>query len=257
MTDYLEVTELAGEPVSAEQIQRLERRYFWARHYCAGVDVHELACGTGQSVALLAQVAKSFAASDGSQPMLEIAKKYYGQRIAFGKLDAQSVPLADASVDVLILFEALYYLPNADAFFRQAYRVLRSGGVLLIATANKDLYDFNPSPHSHEYLGVAELSRRLGSTGFSVEMFGDTPLAEVSTLQKMLRPVKNMASKLGLIPKSMAAKKLLKRLVFGKLISMPAEIFYDESRYIAPVPLALGVPDQKYKVILCAAHKAV
>ncbi|MCD6265910.1 MAG: BrnT family toxin [Deltaproteobacteria bacterium] len=26
-------------------------------------------------------------------------------------------------------------------------RVLRPGGKVLIATANKDLYDFNPSPH--------------------------------------------------------------------------------------------------------------
>ncbi len=255
MTDYLEVTELAGDPVSTEQIERLERRYFWARNYCMGLDVHELACGTAQGAALLAQVARSFAASDGSEPMLAIAKKHYGERISLRKLDAQSVPLADLSQDVIILFEALYYLPDADAFFRRAYSVLRPNGVLLLATANKDLYDFNPSPHSYAYLGVSELSQRLGLLGFQVEIFGDTPLAAVSSLQKLLRPVKNLAAKLGWIPKSMAAKKLIKRLIFGKLSPMPVEIFYNKTRDIAPVPLTLGIPDQMHKVILCSARK--
>ena len=253
--DYLDVTELVGDPVSAEQIERLERRYFWARPYCTELDVHELACGTAQGVGLLADVARSFVASDGSLPMLDIARKHYGNRVSFFQMDAQSLPLADATVDVLILFEALYYLQNADQFFQRAFCVLRPGGVLLLATANKDLYDFNPSPYSHEYLGVLELSQRLNVQGFKVELFGDTPVAEVSSLQQALRPIKNIASKWGLIPKSMAAKRLIKRLIFGKLVVMPAEIFYDGTRAAQPTPIAAGEADAKHKVIFCAAHK--
>lgn len=255
--DYLDVTELVGDPVSTEQIERLERRYYWARSYCKGLDVHELACGTAQGSGLLAKVARSFVASDGSVPMLEIAKKHYGDRISFVQLDAQTLPLAEVSFDILVLFEALYYLPNADQFFQQAFRVLRPGGVLLLATANKDLYDFNPSPYSHEYLGVVDLSRRLGTHGFQVELFGDTPIAEVSSLQKALRPIKNLASRWGLIPKSMAAKRLIKRLIFGKLVFMPAEIFYDISRAVPPAALRTDLLDRNHKVIFCAAHKPI
>jgi len=45
---------------------------------------------------------------------------------------------------------------------------------LLIATAKKDLYDFNPSPHSYEYYGVVELNDLFARHGFEAEFFGDT-----------------------------------------------------------------------------------
>lgn len=255
MTDYTDVTELANTPVSTEQIERLERRYFWARGFCAGKDVHEMACGTAQGAAVLAEVARSFTASDGSEPMLVLARRHYGDRIALRRMNAQRPDLPDASLDVVVLFEALYYLPDPDAFFAEARRVLRPGGVLLIATANKDLFDFNPSPYSHEYLGGRELSERLGRLGFGVELFGDTPIAQVSGLQKLLRPVKNLAVRLNLIPRSMAAKQFLKRIVFGRLTPMPAEIRWDPVRAVAPAPLPAGAADIGHKVLYCAARK--
>ena len=51
--------------------------------------------------------------------------------------------------------------------------------------------------------------------GFKTEFFGDTPLDEVSILQKVLRPVKKFVVDFGLMPKSMAGKKFLKKIVFG------------------------------------------
>ncbi len=255
MTDYRDVTEIADDQVTVEQVERLRRRYLWARPYCAGRDVHELACGTAQGSGVLAEVAATFTASDQSEPMLEQARRHYGSRFSLRKLDAQALALPDACLDVLVLFEALYYLPDADAFFARAWRVLRPGGVLLLAIANKDLYDFNPSPHSHEYLGVRELTARLGHVGFRVRSFGDTPVAEISGLQKSLRPVKNVASRLGLIPKSMAAKKLLKRIVFGKLVPMPAEISVAGPPLASPGPLVADQANRGHKVIFCAATR--
>jgi ubiquinone/menaquinone biosynthesis C-methylase UbiE len=255
MTDYLDVTEIANDQVTAEQVARLRRRYLWARPYCAGRDVQELACGTAQGSGVLAEVAATFTASDLSDRMLAQARRHYGTRFPLRKLDAQALDLPDASLDVLVLFEALYYLPDADAFFARAWRVLRPGGVLLLATANKDLYDFNPSPHSREYLGVRDLTERLARRGFLVQCFGDTPVAEISALQKTLRPVKNVAARLGLIPRSMAAKKLLKRIVFGKLVPMPAEISSAGDPQAPPALLAPGQADRGHKVIFCAATR--
>lgn len=255
MHDFLDVTEIANDLASVEQVERLLRRYTWARPYCVGRDVHELACGTAQGSGLLAQVAASFAASDQSDTMLEQARQHYGERFPLRKLDAQTLALPDAGLDVLVLFEALYYLPDADAFFAQAWRALRPGGVLLLATANKDLYDFNPSAHSHEYLGVRELTERLGRAGFRIEVFGDTPVAESSAMQKLLRPVKNIASRHGLIPKSMEAKKLLKRIVFGRLVSMPPEITGTGAPPALPRTLPSDQPDHDHKVIFCAASR--
>jgi SAM-dependent methyltransferase len=254
-TDFLGLTELAGDTVTREQVERIARRYYWAADYCRGREVLEVACGTGQGVGYLASLARSITAGDCSAPIIDLARRHYGSRFQFQRFDAQDLPFPDQRFDILLNFEALYYIPDVDRFFREARRVLRPGGRLLIATANKDLYDFNPSPHSHNYLGVVELERGLLRYGFTSDFFGDTPLKAVSARQRILRPVKALAARLGLIPKSKAGKKWLKRLVFGELVQMPPEIDGRTAPRVEPVPLQRGQPDRGHKVIFCAAQR--
>jgi SAM-dependent methyltransferase len=251
--DFLSVTELAGDEVTQEQVDRLCNRYYWAGTYCEGKDVLEAACGTGQGLGYLAKRAKSVSAGDYTADILKIAKEHYGDRIELKQFDAQAMPYADNSMDVIILFEAIYYVPSAEKFVSECRRVLRKGGKVLIATANKDLYDFNASPYSHKYYGVVELNELFSKQGFSVECFGNTPVTEVSLRQKVLRPVKKFAVEFGLVPKSMGGKKLLKKLVFGGLIKMPAEIEEGMVSYVEPTQLPPSEPDKKHKVIYCAA----
>lgn len=251
--DFLSVTELAGDEVTQEQVERLCNRYYWAGTYCEGKDVLEAACGTGQGLGYLAKRAKSISAGDYTADMLKIAKEHYGNRIELKQFDAQAMPYADNLMDVILLFEAIYYLPSAEKFVSECRRVLRKGGKVLIATANKDLYDFNPSPYSHTYYGVVELNELFSKQGFSVECFGNTPVDQVSLRQKILRPIKKMAIKFGLVPKTMGGKKLLKKLVFGGLVKMPAEIEESLFPYVEPSRLTVSEPDRKHKVIYCAA----
>ncbi len=251
--DFLALTEIAGDDVTTEQVERLARRYYWAEPYCRERDVVEVACGTGQGVGHLARHARSMAAGDYTEPLLAIARRHYGARFDFQHFDAQQMPFADRSRDVIVIFEALYYIPSLDRFFAECARVLRPGGVLLIASANKDLFDFNPSPDSYRYLGVCEFEDELARFGFATTCYGDTPVGKVSARQQLLRPVKAMAARLGLIPKSMKGKKLLKRLVFGGLVPMPAEITAATAPAVAPTPLPAGRPDTDHKVIFCVA----
>jgi SAM-dependent methyltransferase len=253
-TDFLDVTELSGDQVTREQVDRMHRRYQWVLTFAQGKDVLEVACGTGQGAGLLASVARSFLASDTSEAMLERARGHYGDRVRFLHFDAQDIPLPDESLDLVVVCEALYYLPNVARFFRSVRRVLRPGGALLVVTANKDLFDFNPSPYSHLYLGVMELQQALSSLGFACEFFGDTPLAEASAVQRTLRPVKALVARSGLMPKTMAGKKLLKRLVFGGLVPMPFELTTAGSVLSPPTRLSGDQPDRLHKVIFCAAR---
>lgn len=124
---------------------------------------------------------------------------------------------------------------------------------MLIATANKDLYDFNPSPHSYKYYGVVELNDLFAKQGFEAEFFGDTPVEDVSMRQRVLRPVKKLAVMLGIMPKTTGGKKWLKRIVFGGLVEMPAEITAETSQYIELDRISSSRPDTEYKVIYCAA----
>ena len=251
--DFLSVTELAGDEVTQEQVERLCNRYYWAGTYCEGKDVLEAACGTGQGLGYLARRAKSISAGDYTADMLKIAQEHYGNRIELKQFDAQAMPYADNLMDVILLFEAIYYLPAAEKFVSECRRVLRKGGKVLIATANKDLYDFNSSPYSHTYYGVVELNELFSKQGFSVECFGNTPVDKVSLRQKILRPIKKMAIELGLVPKTMGGKKLLKKLVFGGLVKMPAEIEECVFPYVEPTRLTVSEPDTKHKVIYCVA----
>jgi SAM-dependent methyltransferase len=251
--DYSTVTELAGDEITEEQLERLCHRYYWAGTYCEGKDVIEAACGSGPGLGYLANLASTLRAGDYDPNILEIAQKHYGDRIDLRQFDAQVMSFEDRSADVVILFEAVYYLPSAEKFVSECRRVLRPGGQVLIATANNDLYDFNPSPYSHTYYGVVDLNRLFSERGFTVECFGYLSISDVSLRQRLLRPVKKLAVELDLIPKTAGGKKWLKRIAFGGLTTMPAEVEKEMIPYTPPTPLSLTQPDREYKVIYCAA----
>lgn len=259
MTDprdaFESVTELAGEPVSAEQIERMHHRYTWAASLAVGRDTAEVACGSGPGLGLLAGAARSLDAGDLSPAILARARRHYGSRVTLQTFGAEALPYGDASKDVLILFEAIYYLSDAGRFVAECRRVLRPGGIVLIATANKDLGDFNPSPYSQRYYGVVELAELFGRCGFACQFFGYLSIEAVSLKQRILRPVKRLVVRLGLMPRTMAGKRLLKRLVFGPQLPMPAELTPEMGVYNPPASLEGSRADRRHKVIYCVATK--
>jgi ubiquinone/menaquinone biosynthesis C-methylase UbiE len=252
--DFADVTELAGTEISSEQLERMHHRYHWAALHSRGKDVLEVGCGSGQGLGMLARVAKSVEAGDYSEEILRIPRAHYGDRIVLRRFDARELPFHDASKDVVILFEAIYYIPEVQRFIAECRRVLRPGGVVLIATANKDLPDFNPSPLSYRYFGATELKQLFAAAGFSTALYGYFSVESVSWRQKVLRPVKRLVVELGLMPKTMRGKRLLKRLVFGKLVSMPVELQpLPSDRFVEPVAISGDEPDRSHKVLYCRA----
>ena len=113
-TDYTDVSEISGDDVTQEQIDRICQRYYWAGDYCTDKDVVEVACGTGQGLGCLQSVSKSFEAGDYSEGILSMARKHYGDRIILQRFDAHDMPFQDKSKDVIILFEAIYYFSDAE-----------------------------------------------------------------------------------------------------------------------------------------------
>jgi SAM-dependent methyltransferase len=247
---FLDVTEIEGQQASGEQVARMCHRYHWAAKQCRNLDILEVACGAGPGLRILQRAAKSLHAGDYSPEVLSRASGRFGD-VSLSAFSAESLPFADRSFDRILLFEALYYV-ETDDFFAEARRVLRPGGALLLVTANKDLYDFTPSPHAKRYLGAAELARELANHGFEVTLAGYLDVSDAGLRQRVLRPLKALATRLGMMPKTMHGKERLKKLFFGSLTAMPADISEMEFDYIPPTPLG-PVADRRHKVIYCRA----
>lgn len=249
-----EFTEVAGEPGTRPQFERLCSRYVWVSGYTDGRDVLEVACGSGQGLGLLARRARRVMGGDYSPENLAIARRTYQGRIPLLRLDAHRLPISTAGLDVVLLLETLYFLPDPDAFVAEVARVLRPGGHLLISVINKDCWDFNPSPLYPNFFGVQDLAALLERHRFEVECFGAFPLDRPTFRQKLFHPLKQVAIKLNLIPTSVQARLWLKRIAIGKLLPLPFEIQPDSAPYVAPVPVASDRPDPVHQVTLAAGR---
>jgi len=237
LPNFSSVTETPLTRASDDQLRILYTRYDLASKYSSGKDVLEVACGAGMGLGLLASVARRTVGGDIDERNLKIAKQTYAGRgdIELKYIDAQSFPFADKSFDVVILYEALYYLPSTDSFFREARRVLRSGGTLLISTVNCRWGGFNPSPLSVKYLDAAQLAEILVGYGFQVEMRGGFPESAGGWLHPIVRLVRKVAVRLHLFPKTMKGKEWLKRLFYGELKPIPAQLSPGSATTPAPL----------------------
>src|SRR3989304_8935037 len=140
MGEYVTVTELPRINAHKEQLERLVQRYCLASEYCKDKEVLEVARGGGIGLGYLARRARKVVGGDIDEKVLEFARRNYGNRrnIELRTLDAQRLPFADKSFDEVLLYEAIYYLPQPEKFVDEARRVLRDKGVLIICTVNKD-----------------------------------------------------------------------------------------------------------------------
>ncbi len=253
--DYSTVTEATGYRVTRDQLSRLHHRYCFAAQYCHEKDVLEVACGSGQGLGYLARKARRVVGGDYTAALVEAARRHYGGRVPVQRLDAHRLPFEPASFDVVILYEALYYLERPELFLQECRRVLRDRGVLLLCTVNREWSDFNPSPYSARYFSARELRDLLGEHAFEAEFFKAFPVSPDGMRDRVVSSVKRAAVRLGLMPKTMRGKEFLKRLVFGRLEPLPPEVTDEMGPYSPPVPLTLDEYDPQFKVLYAVARK--
>ncbi len=234
-TDFSTVTETPGNRVTALALDMVWTRYRFAADFCRGRDVLEVGCGAGQGLGFLGRHARRIVGGDYTAALLHVARRHDGA-VRLTRLDAQRLPFRDASFDVVILYEAVYYLPEPDRFFAEARRVLTPGGVVIVGTVNPNVPDFNPSPHSHRYLTGPELEAGLARCGFDVEVRGAFADEAPSPASRLVSLIKRMAVRFHLIPKTMKGKELLKRLFLGRLVAFPAAIDEGMATYHEPQP---------------------
>ena len=247
--DYSTVTEVTGSRVSKAQLERILNRYRFAVGFCKDKDVLEVACGTGQGLGILAGHARSVVAGDYTDQLIMAAADHYRGKIPLLRLDAHSLPFPDASFDVIILYEAIYYLADASRFVEECSRLLRPGGALIIGTVNREWADFNPSPFTHRYYSAGELQGLLDRGGFDFELSGAFPTQPESRVGNLLSVVRRVAIALHLIPKTMKGKELPKRLVYGRLDELAPELAEDVAPYEEPQRVEVDGPVTTHTIL--------
>ena len=75
-------------------------------------------------------------------------RRYSDKRLRFLKMDAQQMSLPDASFDFVFSSENLEHLPDPRANVSEIRRVLRPGGIALIATPNKEMFSPGEEPRN-------------------------------------------------------------------------------------------------------------
>ena len=130
--DYLARND-AGEFFSQKHSRDIARRL---RGYAAVVDI---GCGTGPLLEVLVSQGAKAIGVDSSPGVLEAAQ-HRVPSATFHLGSVIDIPLPDASVDAATLIEVVEHLDDAtlDAAIREARRVLRPNGILLITTPNAE-----------------------------------------------------------------------------------------------------------------------
>lgn len=97
--------------------------------------VLELACGTGQLTAFLAQNSNNWIATDFSEKMVGEAKKRLNkENVTYQVQDATKLTYNDNVFDIVLIANALHIMPNPDKALSEIRRVLKEDGILIAPT---------------------------------------------------------------------------------------------------------------------------
>ncbi|MCR5219830.1 MAG: class I SAM-dependent methyltransferase [bacterium] len=126
-------------------------RYFFALPLVQGKRVLDIASGEGYGSHILARGAAFVTGVDIAEEAVAWSTEQYAcENIRFLRGSVTSIPLDDASVDVVVSFETLEHVAEQEqkAMLREVRRVLVPGGLLILSTPNVDVFD-SASTHFH------------------------------------------------------------------------------------------------------------
>lgn len=136
-------------------------RYLFASGYVEGKRVLDVACGSGYGSDLLRSAgAAEVVGVDRAPEAIRYCRSHYPAAARFLVADAESLPLPDASFDVVVSFETLEHVPNQRRFLGEVRRLLTTGGLAIVSTPNRAVYPPGNPYHVTELL-LPELEREL------------------------------------------------------------------------------------------------
>lgn len=139
-------------------------RYAAVAPIAAGKRVLDAACGEGYGSFLLARSAAAVTGVDVSDEAIAHAvQRYASANLRFVAGSVTKLPVADASVDLVVSFETIEHLAAQVEMLAQFRRVLAPGGVLVISSPNRPVYNEGgvANPYHVRELDRSELATLL------------------------------------------------------------------------------------------------
>jgi ArsR family transcriptional regulator len=136
------------------------------------VEVADLGCGEGYLTIEAARWAKRVVAVDRSKDVLAQAKALAARRkirnITWKQGELEDVPIPAASIDVVLLSQALHHADEPAAVLAEARRILRPGGRLVVLDLRKHDETWVHAKLGDKWLGFAddELKQLMSEAGF-------------------------------------------------------------------------------------------
>ncbi len=136
-------------------------------------DTVDIAAGDGVLAELIAGHAKSVSCVDISATLIAAAKKRLSafHNVSFVEADMHDIPLKSSGYDQVFVMHALAYSGKPQQVLKEAARLLKSGGRLVVAALNQHTHKVAMEAYDHVNLGITPtvLSRMLQSAGLKVE----------------------------------------------------------------------------------------
>ena len=212
-------------------------RYKFACQYCEDRVVLDVGCGAAYGAEMLRKEgqARLVVGLDINLDQVQVGNTL-GLMLIRG--DAMKLPFKDESFDVITAFEVIEHLDDPQKAIGEIRRVLKTGGVALISTPRRDLWQRTPTnPHHKLEFSFAEFKTYIASWFPVFQIFGqyfDYIFTEIFPpglgLRRILRQVVSLLAKLN------RSEHLLHKFDVMPMEGMP--------RYIVPkymIAVCLGV----------------
>ncbi len=124
-----------------------------------GKDVIEIGCGRGGGASFVARYFKprKIVGLDLAQKAITFCERqHHVSGLSFQRGDAENLPFASSSFDVVLNVESSHGYPSMERFLSESFRILRSGGTFLLT-------DFRQQSK------VEKLQQQIGDAGFIIE----------------------------------------------------------------------------------------
>ena len=150
------------------------QRYRFAAKWANKRTVLDLGCGEGYGTKILKRAgASKIIGVDINKEVIKQAKKNYSSKsVFFQEGDAQGLEFKDKSFDLVISLELIEHLQNYKKYLKEVKRVLKTKGVFILSTPNKDNYRGESSPFHVKEFSLEELRETLTGLFQKVEIFG-------------------------------------------------------------------------------------